>query len=218
MNTQGGKDKIVATSDEITKDGIIAFGGNGSDEIDVAQGVIAFGDKGNVLYKNAAGASVTNLGYDIGGNIIYTRVEKDAQGNLQKQTDGVARGASSIKSVQPSEGNRDIITAGGKDSVVVGGYGNDDITINGANNVILGDNGEINYSSNETTDTTWNNQDGLESYISRVKTIENGIGDVDNIEITGSENIVMGGDKGDFINIGESGVGSGHPLCRRPCW
>lgn len=206
LNTQGGKDKIVATSDEITKDGIIAFGGNGSDEIDVAQGVIAFGDKGNVLYKNAAGASVTNLGYDIGGNIIYTRVEKDAQGNLQKQTDGVARGASSIKSVQPSEGNRDIITAGGKDSVVVGGYGNDDITINGANNVILGDNGEINYSSNETTDTTWNNQDGLESYISKVKTIENGIGDVDNIEITGSENIVMGGDKGDFINIGESGV------------
>lgn len=196
VNAQGGKDNVTATSDKITKDGMIVFGGSGEDTIDVAKGVIALGDKGNIQYRKGNDV-VTDLGYDNAGEIIYTRVEKDTSGKLQKQTDGVARGASSIKSVQPSEGANDSITAGGKDSVIIGGFGADKITVTGDENVVLGDNGEVKFVSDESSLKDWKVESGLSS----VETIENSIGSIDTINITGSHNVVMGGADGDRINI-----------------
>ena len=204
VNAQGGKDKVTATSDKITKDGMIVFGGSGADTIDVAKGVIALGDKGNIQYKKGNDV-VTDLGYDNAGEIIYTRVEKDTSGKLQKQTDGVARGASSIKSVQPSEGANDSITAGGKDSVIIGGFGADKITVTGDENVVLGDNGEVKFVSDESSRTSWKVESGLSS----VETIENSIGSIDTINITGSHNVVMGGADGDTININRESAEKG---------
>ena len=204
VNAQGGKDNVTATSDKITKDGMIVFGGSGADTIDVAKGVIALGDKGNIQYKKGNDV-VTDLGYDNAGEIIYTRVEKDTSGKLQKQTDGVARGASSIKSVQPSEGANDSVTAGGKDSVIIGGFGADKITVTGDENVVLGDNGEVKFVSDESSRTSWKVESGLSS----VETIENSIGSIDTINITGSHNVVMGGADGDTININRESAEKG---------
>ena len=209
-DTEDSGDKIDATSDKITKNGMVIFGGEGRDTINVNQGVIAFGDLGNIQYKNANGKVVTNLGYSDDGSIIRTKISKE-KGVLEKQTDGVARGATSIKSVDFNNGKRDVIVAGGYNSIVVGGAQNDDISVTGGNNVVLGDNGEINYTTNETVTTTWHDNESLEKYLKYVATIEDDFGEKDIIEITGSNNVAMGGDGNDEITISEitGKVGSG---------
>ncbi len=212
-DTEGRGDKIEATSDDITKNGMVVFGGEGRDTINVKQGVIAFGDMGNIQYKNAKGEVVTNLGYgeieDESHNkyigTLYTRISKDADGKLEKQTDGVARGATSIKSVGFDVGKKDVITAGGSESIVVGGFANDSISVKGGMNVVLGDNGEVKYKTNETATTTWHDNEHLHKYLESVATIEDHIGDADTINITGDNNVAMGGDKKDAITIGVVG-------------
>ena len=209
---EGCGDKIDATSEDITKNGMIVFGGKGRDTIDVNQGVIAFGDMGNIQYKNAKGEIVTNLGYkevDSGDDkkyeTIHTKISKDDKGKLEKQTDGVARGATSIKSVGFDVGAHDKITAGGHDSIVVGGFAGDEISVTGGKNVVLGDNGEIKYTTNETVNTTWHNNKDLHKYLASAATIADDIGDKDTIKITGDNNVAMGGDKSDTITIGVAG-------------
>lgn len=212
LGGEKGGDKIDATSDDITKNGMIIFGGLGRDTIDVKQGVIAFGDMGNIQYKNAKGEIVTNLGYkEVGSGddkkyeTIHTKISKDDKGKLEKQTDGVARGATSIKSVGFDVGAHDVITAGGHDSIVVGGFANDEISVTGGKNVVLGDNGEIKYTTNETVNTTWRNNKDLHKYLESVATIADDVGDIDTIKITGDNNVAMGGDKNDTITIGVAG-------------
>ena len=209
---EGCGDKIDATSEDITKNGMIVFGGKGRDTIDVNQGVIAFGDMGNIQYKNAKGEIVTNLGYkEVGSGddkkyeTIHTKISKDDKGKLEKQTDGVARGATSIKSVGFNVGAHDEITAGGHDSIVVGGFASDEISVTGGKNVVLGDNGEIKYTTNETVNTTWHNNKDLHKYLASAATIADDIGDKDTIKITGDNNVAMGGDKSDTITIGVAG-------------
>ncbi len=209
---EGCGDKIDATSEDITKNGMIVFGGKGRDTIDVNQGVIAFGDMGNIQYKNAKGEIVTNLGYkEVGSGddkkyeTIHTKISKDDKGKLEKQTDGVARGATSIKSVGFNVGAHDEITAGGHDSIVVGGFAGDEISVTGGKNVVLGDNGEIKYTTNETVNTTWHNNKDLHKYLASAATIADDIGDKDTIKITGDNNVAMGGDKSDTITIGVAG-------------
>ena len=215
VNAEDGNDFINAPGDgvnssNITKNGMILLGGRGIDTIKVTQGVIAFGDMGNIEYTKPMSETdpdnrkvVTNLGYDENGNTIHTRISKDKDTGLQLQTDGVARGATSIISVQTSDGAHDEITAGGHDSVIVGGADKDSITINGSINVVLGDNGEAKYSTNEHVGATWHDNGTLKKYLKIVQTIDDGVGDVDTIEITGDKNVVMGGHKGDRITIGE---------------
>ena len=214
INTDEGDDIIKADSNGVTKNGMIIFGGEGADKIDVSKGVIAFGDMGNIQYRNAEGNVVTNLGYEkkVDGAItsyetIHTKISKVGD-NLEKQTDGIAREASSIKSVGFDVGARDEITAGGFHSVVIGGAANDDIHVTGGENVVLGDNGEVNYSTAETVDTDWRNNSELVTHLDQVQTIENGIGDVDTITITGSNNVAMGGAANDNITISKIGDSS----------
>ena len=218
INAQEGGDHIYAPNPEldaeaINKDGMVVFGGEGEDVIKVGRGVTAFGDMGNIQYKNAKGEVVTNLGYgeieDESHNkyigTLYTRISKDADGKLEKQTDGVARGATSIMSVAPDVGAHDVITAGGHNSIVVGGFADDHISVTGGNNVVLGDNGEITYSTDETIDTTWHNNKDLHTHLDFVHTIKNSVGDKDIINITGNNNVAMGGADKDDITIGVAG-------------
>ncbi|WP_143151965.1 calcium-binding protein [Fibrobacter sp. UWR3] len=206
INAQGGKDKITATGSKITKDGMVVLGGAGADEIKVDSGVIAFGDKGNIQYKDGD-TVVTELGYygeDVGehkaGDIIRTETGK-------LQTDGVVRGASSIASVMPSEGDADDITASGQNSVVIGGSGSDKITVTGEKNVVLGDNGVVNF-HNEGSAESWR-ENNITTSLEKVQTINNSVGETDTINIAGSHNVVMGGNGGDKITIGESGKENG---------
>ena len=206
INAQGGKDKITATGSKITKDGMVVLGGAGADEIKVDSGVIAFGDKGNIQYKDGD-TVVTELGYygeDVGehkaGDIIRTETGK-------LQTDGVVRGASSIASVMPSEGDADDITASGQMSVVIGGSGSDKITVTGEKNVVLGDNGVVNF-HNEGSAESWR-ENNITTSLEKVQTINNSVGEIDTINIAGSHNVVMGGNGGDKITIGESGKENG---------
>ena len=216
-DTEGSGDKINAVSGKITKDGMIIFGGEGRDTINVSQGVIAFGDKGHIEYSKPIDATdstkrevVTSLGYtevDRNGvktyETIHTKISKDKKtGYIEKQTDGVARGATSIKSVDTSDGKHDVITAGGVDSVVVGGADSDSIIVKGEKNVVLGDNGEVNYSSNESVDADWRDNNLLNASLKIVQTIDDSVGDVDSIDISGGDNVAMGGAKGDRIEIG----------------
>ena len=214
INAQGGNDKITAKGSLITKDGMVVLGGAGNDTIDVDKGIIAFGDKGNIQYKDGNNV-VTELGYykeDSGehkaGDVIFTTIPKDRDSNfIQKQTDGVVRGASSIASVMPSEGDADDITASGQMSVVIGGSGSDKITVTGEKNVVLGDNGVVNF-HNEGSAESWR-ENNITTSLEKVQTINNSVGEIDTINIAGSHNVVMGGNGGDKITIGESGKENG---------
>ena len=214
INAQGGNDKITAKGSLITKDGMVVLGGAGNDTIDVDKGIIAFGDKGNIQYMDGNNV-VTELGYykeDSGehkaGDVIFTTIPKDRDSNfIQKQTDGIARGATSIASVMPNEGGVDKITAGGQMSVVVGGFGGDNITVAGEKNVVLGDNGVVNF-HNEGSATSWRENNIVVS-LEKVQTTNNSIGEKDTIGIVGSHNVVMGGNGDDDITIGEAGKGNG---------
>ena len=216
-DTEDSGDKINAVSGNITKDGMIIFGGEGRDTINVSQGVIAFGDKGHIEYSKPIDAKdstkrevVTSLGYaEVERNgvktyeTIHTKISKDKKtGYIEKQTDGIARGATSIKSVDTNDGKHDVISAGGADSVVVGGADSDLITVNGERNVVLGDNGEVNYSSNESVGADWRDNNLLNASLKIVQTIDDSVGDVDSIDISGGENVAMGGADGDKIEIG----------------
>ncbi|MBR4784837.1 MAG: calcium-binding protein [Fibrobacter sp.] len=214
INAQGGNDTITAKGSKITRDGMIVLGGAGKDTIDVDKGIIAFGDKGNIQYKNGD-TVVTELGYygeDVGnhkaGDIILTTIPKDRDANyIQKQTDGIVRGATSIASVMPSEGDVDDITASGQNSVVIGGFGGDNISVTGEKNVVLGDNGVVNF-HNEGTATSWR-ENNIKISLEKVQTTNNSIGEKDTIDIVGSHNVVMGGNGGDIITIGEAGKENG---------
>ncbi|WP_290737932.1 calcium-binding protein [Fibrobacter sp. UBA3718] len=214
INAQGGNDKITAKGSLITKDGMVVLGGAGNDTIDVDKGIIAFGDKGNIQYMDGNNV-VTELGYykeDSGehkaGDVIFTTIPKDRDSNfIQKQTDGIARGATSIASVMPNEGGVDKITAGGQMSVVVGGFGGDNISVTGEKNVVLGDNGVVNF-HNEGSATSWRENNIVVS-LEKVQTTNNSIGEKDTIGIVGSHNVVMGGNGDDDITIGEAGKGNG---------
>lgn len=216
VNAQGGEDTINASSEKVTKNGMIVFGGDGKDYIDVGQGVIAFGDKGNIKYikpdysdsdpyKN--GVLVTELGYDDSvahkGDILRASIEKygSAPVKFDKQTDGIVRGPASMSSVASDEGCNDVIIAGGTGSIVVGGFGEDEISVTGQNNVILGDNGVIKYHTDEKNGAKWNDAEKPAIKLEYVETLDNGIGSTDDIDITGSNNVVMGGAGHDTIDI-----------------
>ncbi len=217
INAEEGNDHVYAPNpelnlgeDAINKDGMVVIGGDGEDVIKVGRGVIAFGDKGNIQYKNAKGETVTNLGYEEvdennvkTGKLIRTKISKDPKTKeFQKQTDGIVRGATSIKSVMDSEGAHDEITAGGTNSIIIGGADEDTISVGGDNNVVLGDNGEVVYITNESLTAKWNDSEKPSVKLKHVKTTSDDVGAKDTITISGNSNVAMGGAANDTITIG----------------
>ena len=152
VNAQDGDDIINATSNAVTRNDMVVFGGLGDDTINMNRGGIAFGDRGQVLYCEDPQNPVTVLGSTNSGLDYTTGISKNhgddtaANGPVHRlQTDGVRRGAYEIHSMNDSEGGSDTINVGGTDSVVIGGADGDTITVSGNNNIALGDNGSVKY-------------------------------------------------------------------------
>ena len=217
VNAQAGHDRIDASSSDVTRNDMVAFGGFGDDYITMNKGGIAFGDRGQVRYENGQvnGKDVyeTILGSTDGdGNhnngLDYTtgidkRAEEDTneQPQYRLQTNGVNRDASEIRSMDDSneQNGIDLINVGGTNSVVIGGDKADVIVIGGDKNVALGDNGRVLYNNAQNDNAVYGDKLGLGMHI--VETTSDDIGDVDNIVIGGDKNVAMGGAKGDSIRI-----------------
>lgn len=220
INAQSGHDRIDASSTNVTRNDMVAFGGLGDDYITMNKGGIAFGDRGQVLYDNGQvngvdvgdtvlGSTVNNIDAENPAFIddYTTGIGKtpgrtaDEKGNPvhRLQTDGVNRDAYRIQSVDAENGGTDMIKVGGTNSVVVGGAENDVIVIGGDKNVALGDNGRVKYNNAGNDDAVYGDKLGLGMHI--VETTNDSIGGVDNIVIAGDKNVAMGGAEGDSIRI-----------------
>ena len=228
VNAQGGDDKIVATNaEEITREDLVVIGGTGADTIDVATNAIAFGDRGQVIYKNEKGEVVTVLGsqdIDVNENDPAKLTEADYTTPSSKtkklpdgtdgvntnyfQTDGVVRDAFTIKSMSDTVGGNDKITTHGDKNVAIGGAGSDKIHLNGENNVAVGDNGEVKYvASDSVVDATGNvvehvYGDSNKTYLHYVQSTSDEFGDSDTITTGDGKNVVIGGTNADTITTG----------------
>ena len=135
INAGEGNDTVAATGANVTKDGLIVFGGLGDDSIDIdSDSSLVFGDRGQVLYHDDDGNVVTRLGDDrtgtpgvdaedeewnAGGSDYATGKNKDSEAYWQ--TDGVRRGPSIARTVTENQGGNDVITLADGRNVVFGG-------------------------------------------------------------------------------------------------
>ncbi|MDH4109610.1 MAG: hypothetical protein OEW35_14975, partial [Gammaproteobacteria bacterium] len=87
-------------------------------------------------------------------------------------------------------GAPDIISVGDGANIVIGGVGADVIDLSGTNNLVLGDHGAIYFVA------------GALQYI-RATTPQGVTGDIDIITFTGGDNVLFGGQGGDFLTTGD---------------
>ena len=204
VNAESGNDQIFGVNPDVTRNDMVLFGGKGADYINVSQGGIAFGDMGVVEYASLTKADefTTRLGYELIDDepeTIHTTIAKDASGKLDKQTDGIRRNATNVRSVADDIGDIDMITLGGTDSNVIGGAKGDVLSVSGNMNVVLGDSGSVQYDAGNLENAVYGDSVGKGLHI--VETTSDDIGGVDNISISGGKNIAMGGFAGDDIRI-----------------
>ena len=228
VNAQGGDDKIVATNaKKITRDDLVVIGGTGADTIDVATNAIAFGDRGQVIYKNEKGEVVTVLGsqdinvdeddraklteadYTTPASKFKTLPDGTEVANTNYfQTDGVVRDAFTIRSMSDTVGGNDKITTHGDKNVAIGGAGSDKIHLNGENNVAVGDNGEVKYVASDSVVGADGNVvehvygDSNKTYLHYVQSTSDEFGDEDTITTGDGKNVVIGGTNADTITTG----------------
>jgi Ca2+-binding RTX toxin-like protein len=155
INAGEGNDTVDASGEDVTKKGLIVFGGLGDDTIDIgSDSSLVFGDRGQVLYHNDDGHVVTRLGDDrtgtpgvdaeddewnAGGSDYATGKNKDSEAYWQ--TDGVRRGPSIARTVTENQGGNDEITLADGRNVVFGGVGNDSVTTGDGKDLVFGDDG-----------------------------------------------------------------------------
>ena len=135
INAGEGNDSVTATDDDVTREGLIVFGGLGDDTIDIgSDSSLVFGDRGQVLYHDDDGNVVTRLGDDrtgtpgvddedeewnAGGSDYATGKNKESEAYWQ--TDGERRGPSIARTVTEDQGGNDVITLADGENVVFGG-------------------------------------------------------------------------------------------------
>jgi len=171
INAGEGNDTVAATGANVTKDGLIVFGGLGDDSIDIdSDSSFVFGDRGQVLYHDDDGNVVTRLGDDGSGVTVkgegntYTPSEngsdyatgKNKDSEAYWQTDGVRRGPSIARTVTENQGGNDVITLADGRNVVFGGVNatrtvpadtskheneNEVISTGNGNDLVFGDDG-----------------------------------------------------------------------------
>ncbi len=170
INAGEGNDTVAATGANVTKEGLIVFGGLGDDTIDISSdSSLVFGDRGQVLYHDDDGHVVTRLGDDrtgtpgvdeedeewnAGGSDYATGKNKDSEAYWQ--TDGVRRGPSIARTVTENQGGNDVITLADGRNVVFGGVNatrtvpaniseheneNEVISTGNGNDLVFGDDG-----------------------------------------------------------------------------
>lgn len=141
INAGEGNDTVTAKGENVTKEGMIVFGGLGNDTIEVdSNSSLVFGDRGQVLYHDAEGNVVTRLGDDKTGTFIGKEkgVARNAGGSdyatgkkkgdeAYYQTDGTRYGASIARTVTEEQGGNDTITLGGGRNVVFGGENKNEV-------------------------------------------------------------------------------------------
>ena len=233
VNAQSGNDTIDAKGDEangrskVSREGMVVIGGTGNDTIEVNTNVIAFGDRGQIVYENEKGEVVTRLGsldvdssvtdnsaldqYDYttpGSKFSKSETGEDVANTNYFQTDGVVRDAKYIHSVSEKAGGTDTIIANGNRNVVIGGAKTDTIHLNGADNVAVGDNGEVKYvgsdvvnsASGEVVEHVYG--DSTKTYLNYVQSTSDEFGDKDTITTGDGKNVVIGGTNADTITTG----------------
>ena len=171
INAGEGNDTVAATGANVTKEGLIVFGGLGDDSIDIdSDSSLVFGDRGQVLYHDDDGHVVTRLGDDGSGVTVkgegntYTPSEngsdyatgKNKDSEAYWQTDGVRRGPSIARTVTENQGGNDVITLADGRNVVFGGVNatrtvpadtskheneNEVISTGNGNDLVFGDDG-----------------------------------------------------------------------------
>ncbi|MDD5942645.1 calcium-binding protein [Fibrobacter sp.] len=171
INAGEGNDTVAATGTNVTKEGLIVFGGLGDDSIDIdSDSSLVFGDRGQVLYHDDDGHVVTRLGDDGSGVTVkgegntYTPSEngsdyatgKTKESEAYWQTDGVRRGPSIARTVTENQGGNDVITLADGRNVVFGGVNairtvladtseheneNEVISTGNGNDLVFGDDG-----------------------------------------------------------------------------
>ena len=168
INAGDGNDKILATdAKNLTREGLIAFGGLGRDEIEIkGNSSLVFGDRGQVLYHDQNGNVVTRLGDDKTGTFIGRIPDSDRKAGgfdyatgknkgdeAYYQTDGVRYGASIARTVTEDEGENDTISLGNGHNVVFGGNNvdsvvdknglpiNESVNTGDGEDLVFGDNG-----------------------------------------------------------------------------
>ncbi|WP_141225543.1 calcium-binding protein [Fibrobacter sp. UWB1] len=170
INAGEGNDTVDASGEDVTKEGLIVFGGLGDDTIDIdSDSSLVFGDRGQVLYHDDDGNVVTRLGDDrtgtpgvdvedeewnAGGSDYATGKNKDSEAYWQ--TDGVRRGPSIARTVTENQGGNDVITLADGRNVVFGGVNatrtvpadtskheneNEVISTGNGNDLVFGDDG-----------------------------------------------------------------------------
>ncbi|SHK36441.1 Ca2+-binding protein, RTX toxin-related [Fibrobacter sp. UWH4] len=233
VNAQSGNDTINAMGDndadgksKVTREGMVVIGGTGNDTLKVNTNVIAFGDRGQVIYENEKGEVVTRLGsLDVDSSITkddvldqydYTTPSaktqkvngKDVPVTNYYQTDGVVRDPKYIHSVSEKVGGTDTIIANGDRNVVLGGAGADTISLNGSDNVAVGDNGEVKFANSVVVKNASGDVvnhvygDSTKTYLNYVQSTFDADGDTDTITTKDGKNVVIGGTASDRIATG----------------
>ena len=233
VNAQSGNDTIDAKGDEangrskVSREGMVVIGGTGNDTIEVNTNVIAFGDRGQIVYENEKGEVVTRLGsldvdssvtdnsaldqYDYttpGSKFSKSETGEDVANTNYFQTDGVVRDAKYIHSVSEKAGGTDTIIANGNRNVVIGGAKTDTIHLNGADNVAVGDNGEVKYVGSDVVNGASGGVvehvygDSTKTYLNYVQSTFDEFGDKDTITTGDGKNVVIGGTNADTITTG----------------
>ena len=141
INTQAGNDRIDGSASTAP---LIAFGGLGADQLFGGLGDdILIGDQGQIDYIDRDGKVVTRLGSD---DIPAPRqANPDDPDNpivIFRQTDGVFRDPSFIRSVNPASGGNDEIHGGRGDDLLIGGAMADRLFGDEGNDVLIGDGGQ----------------------------------------------------------------------------
>ena len=233
VNAQSGNDTVDAMGDKddngkskVTREGMVVIGGTGNDTLNVNTNVIAFGDRGQVIYENEKGEVVTRLGsLDVDSSITKDEVldqydyttpaaktqkvnGKDVPVTNYYQTDGVVRDPKYIHSVSEKVGGTDTIIANGDRNVVFGGAGADTIRLNGSDNVAVGDNGEAKFAGSDVVKNASGDVvghvygDSTKTYLNYVQSTFDAEGDTDTITTKDGKNVVIGGTASDKIATG----------------
>jgi Ca2+-binding RTX toxin-like protein len=195
---------------------LIIFGGLGDDDLTGGQGGdIVFGDRGRVLFFDTAfPIPAVDVGLDLAGAMATLEAAAATvlgRGGSGDRTDGVARGASLVISVDTTLGGDDRIVTGLGHDVLVGGAGADDITAGDGDNVVLGDNGRVTAGDRETYDVRL---EALPRILGVVAVLSPAVGGDDRIRSGAGRDLAIGGTgdddiatgAGDDIALGDNGA------------
>ncbi|MFO7963509.1 MAG: Calx-beta domain-containing protein [Desulfobacterales bacterium] len=154
-----------------------------TEDVDERVEVITAGDGNNIMLGDS-------------GRIDYTRADRELA------IAGADTNPADIDLIESSSttafGGVDVITSGSGSDLVIGGREGDEIDAGAGNNLVIGDSGRITAASTDGPQLA-----GIPMTFGLIETIEFGDGGVDTVTTLDGRDIVLGGDDGDVIDVGE---------------